>query len=176
MQDQIFKDLPCTFVYLDDQHVASRDMEQHVADLRAIFQRLVDNGLTINLEKCEFAVLELDFLGHHLTAAGVTPLSGSLQVMYDFPRLHTIKDLQRFLGMMSFYRGFLPKIAQILTPLTNLLKGKDLTLPWEERHDVDFAAAKVALATTLLAHRRSDAALALATDASNTHISRVVQQ
>jgi hypothetical protein len=52
MQDQIFKDLPCTFVYLDDQRVASRDMEQHVADLKAFFQRLKDNGLAINLEKC----------------------------------------------------------------------------------------------------------------------------
>jgi hypothetical protein len=50
MQDQILKDLPCTFVYLDDQHVASRDMEQHVADLRAVFQCLKDNGLAINLE------------------------------------------------------------------------------------------------------------------------------
>jgi hypothetical protein len=56
MQDQIFKDLPCTFVYLDDQRVASRDMEQHVADLRAVFQHLADNGLAINLEKCKFAV------------------------------------------------------------------------------------------------------------------------
>jgi hypothetical protein len=43
MQDQIFKDLPCTFVNLDDHQVASRDMEQHLADLRAVFQRLADN-------------------------------------------------------------------------------------------------------------------------------------
>jgi hypothetical protein len=103
MQDQIFKDLPCTFVYLDDQRVASRDMEQHLADLRAMFQRLADNGLAINLEKCEFAVPELDFLGHCLSAAGITPLAVSLQVMYNFPRPHTIKDLQRFLGMVNFF-------------------------------------------------------------------------
>jgi hypothetical protein len=93
MQDQIFKDLPCTFVYLDDQWVASRDMEQHVVDLRAVFQHLAYNGLAINLEKCEFTVPELDFLGHCLSAAGVTPLAGSLQVMYNFPRPRTIKDL-----------------------------------------------------------------------------------
>jgi hypothetical protein len=131
------KGLALYFIYLDDQRVASRDMEQHVADLRAVFQHLVDNGLAINLEKCEFAVEELDFLGHRLSAAGITLLSGSLQVMYDFPRPHTVKDLQRFLGMVNFYRQFLPKIAQILSPLTNLLKGKDLpkVLPWKELHD-----------------------------------------
>jgi cleavage and polyadenylation specificity factor subunit 1 len=67
-------------------------MEQHVADLRDVFLRQVDNGLAINLEKCEFAVEELDFLGHRLSTASITPLSGSLQGMYDFPRLHTVKD------------------------------------------------------------------------------------
>jgi hypothetical protein len=157
MQDQIFRDLPCSFVYLDDQHVASRDREQHMADLRAVFQRLVDNGLAINLKKFEFAVEELDFLRHCLSAAGVTPLSGSLQVMYDFPRPHTVKDLQWFLGMVNFYWRFLPKIAQILAHLTNLLKGKDLpkVLPWEERHDAAFVAAKAALgAVVLLAYLR----------------------
>jgi cytoskeleton-associated protein 5 len=73
----------------------------------------------------------------------------------------------------------LPKIAQILAPLTNLLKGKDLpkVLPWEEWHDVAFAAAKVALVAAVpLAHRRSEAVLALATDASNTHIGGMLQQ
>jgi hypothetical protein len=101
-------------------------MEQHVEDLRAVFQRLPDNGLAINLEKCVFEVPELDFLGHRLSAAGITPLPGSLQVMYNFPRPHTFKDLQRFLGTVNFYRRFLLKIAQVLVPLTNLLKGKDL--------------------------------------------------
>jgi hypothetical protein len=177
MQDQIFKDLPCTFVYLDDQRVASRDMKQHVGDLRAMFQVLADNGLAINLDKCKFAVPALDFLGHRLSAASVTPLSGSLQVMYDFLWPHTIKDLQRFLGMVNFYRRFLPKIAQILAPLTNLLKGKDLPkeLPWEQQHETTFMAAKAALAVVVtLAHLRSD--LALAADTSNTYIGGVLQQ
>jgi hypothetical protein len=47
-------------------------MEQHVADLRAVFQRLADNSLAINLEKCEFAVPGLDFLGHRLSAAATS--------------------------------------------------------------------------------------------------------
>jgi cleavage and polyadenylation specificity factor subunit 1 len=115
----------------------------------------------------------LDFLGHRLSAAGVTPLAASLQVMYDFPRPYTVKDLQQFLGMVNFYRRFLPKIAQILTPLTNLLKGKDLPklLPWDQQHEAAFAAAKGALVAAVpLSHPRPEAALALATDASDTHI------
>jgi RNase H-like domain found in reverse transcriptase len=150
-----------------------------VDHLRAIFRILEDNGLTINLENCEFAVPELDFLGHRLSATGVTPLRDSLQVMLDFPRPHTVKDLQRFLGMVNFYRRFLPKIAQTLAPLTNLLKGKDLPklLPWEECHDAPFAAAKAALAAAVpLAHPLPEVPLALATDASDSHVGGVLQQ
>jgi hypothetical protein len=77
--------------------------------LRVVFRILEDNGLTINLDKCEFAVPKLDFLGHRLSAAAVTPLPDSLQVMLDFPRPHTVKDLQRFLGMVNFYRLFCQK-------------------------------------------------------------------
>jgi hypothetical protein len=82
--------------------------------MRAIFRILADNGLAINLDKCEFAIRGRDFLGHCLRIAAVTPLWDSLQVMLDFPRPHTVKDLLRFLGMVNFYCQFLPKIAQTL--------------------------------------------------------------
>jgi hypothetical protein len=64
-------------------------------------------------------------------------------------------------------------------PLTNLLKGKDLPkdLPWEQQHEAAFGAAMAALAAAVpLVHLRSDAALALATDAPDTHIGSVLQQ
>jgi Reverse transcriptase (RNA-dependent DNA polymerase) len=109
LQDNLFQDLPFVFVYLDDGRVASRNLDEHVDYLRAVFRILEDNGLAINLDKCEFAVPELDFLGHRLSAGSVTPLRDSLQVMLDFPRPHTVKDLQRFL--VNFYHRFLPRIA-----------------------------------------------------------------
>jgi hypothetical protein len=58
-----------------------------------MFQLLVNHGLAINLEKRELAVGELDFLGDCLRAASSTPLTGSLLVMYELHRPHTIKDL-----------------------------------------------------------------------------------
>jgi Reverse transcriptase (RNA-dependent DNA polymerase) len=70
----LFQNLLFVFVYLDDGGVASRNLDEHMEHLRAVFRILVDNGLAVNLDKCEFAVPELDFLGHRLSAAGVTPL------------------------------------------------------------------------------------------------------
>jgi Reverse transcriptase (RNA-dependent DNA polymerase) len=171
LQDNLFQELPFVFVYLDDGRVASRNLDKQVDYLQAVFRILADNGLAINLDKCQFAIPEINFLGHRLSAAGVTPQRDSLQVMLDFPRPQNVKDLQRFLGMVNFYRQFLPKIAQILAPLTNLLKGKDLPklLPWEERHDAPAAKATLSVAVPL-AHLLPDMPLALATDTSDTHI------
>ena len=100
-----------------------------------------------------FAVSELDFLGHRITAAGVAPLRDNVQVILDFPRPTDCKALQRFLGMMNFYRRFLPGAAGTLRPLTAALSGNPKTLPWTP-----------------------GAVLALAADASDTHVGAVLQQ
>jgi hypothetical protein len=62
MQDTLFRVLPCIFVYLDDQHVASMGMEKYTEDLTAVFKILSYNSLAINLEKCEFAVPETFYI------------------------------------------------------------------------------------------------------------------
>jgi Reverse transcriptase (RNA-dependent DNA polymerase) len=180
LQDNLFQSLPFFFFYLDDSKVGSRNLDEHVEHLWAVFRILVDNGLAINLDKCELAMPEINFLGHRLSAASVTPLRDSLEVMFDFPRPHTVKDLQRYLGMVNYYRRFLPKIAQTLAPMTNLLKGKDLPkmLPWKISKAA--LAAGVPLAHRLpdvpMAHPLPDLPLALATKASDTHMDGVLQQ
>jgi hypothetical protein len=70
------------------------------------------------------AISELDFLGHHISAAGVAPLQDNVQVILDFPKPADCKALQRFLGMMNFYRRFLLGIAGTLLLPTTTLSGK----------------------------------------------------
>ena len=62
------------FSFLDDDGVYSKSPEEHWQHLRALFSILAANGLALNLGKCVFAVAELDFLGHRISAAGVAPL------------------------------------------------------------------------------------------------------
>jgi hypothetical protein len=95
-----------------------------------LFAILAANGLALNLEKCVFAVPELDFLGHRISAAGVAPLRDNIQVILDFPKPTDCKSLQRFLGMINYYRRFLPVAAGMLRPLTAALSGNPKTLPW----------------------------------------------
>ena len=83
--DQILRGLSFAYVYIDDLLVASATPEEHLAHLRAVFERLTQHGVVINPNKCLFGASELDFLGHHIDCNGITPLQDKVQVIRDFP-------------------------------------------------------------------------------------------
>ncbi len=120
--DRLFKQLPFVFCYLDDLIIASHTVEEHHEHLRQIFTILQKNGLQINPAKCVFAVAAVEFLGHRVDQHGVQPLQRHVQAISEFP--------PQFLGMVNFYRRFLPGIAPMLQPLTNALRGDPKTLEW----------------------------------------------
>ena len=111
---------------------------------------------------------------------GVAPLPDEVSAVADFPQPTTIKELQAFLGVVNFYRRFIPAAAKILLPLTAVLKGGrkgvELLL-WSTPMLNAFKAIKTALLQSVcLAFPRDNAELSLATDASATHIGAVLQQ
>jgi hypothetical protein len=164
-------------VYLDDILIASKDSTQHIQHLRLVFEVLQEAGLRINPAKCTFMVSSLSFLGHNLDASGISPMEKHVKALADFPPPADLKDLQRFLGLINFYRRFLPGIAGTLQPLTDLLRGNPKTLNWSDSAAAAFKAAKEALiSATALAHPLPGAVISLAADASDTHIGGVLQQ
>ena len=62
-----------TFVYMDDSRVGSPDRQTHLGHLEIFFSVMAANGLSINLEKCVFAVPSLEFLGHTISVEGSSP-------------------------------------------------------------------------------------------------------
>ena len=177
MMDQIFGDLPFCFVYVDDILVFSKNISSHVSHLREVFELCRQHGLTIGLPKCEFAVSEIEFLGHRVSASGCTPLSKHTDVIKDFPVPSDKPALQRFLGLLNFYRRFMKNAAGVLAPLTNALKGPGKSLIWSEDLNSSFIKSKqLLLAVPSLVHPVPQAPISLAVDASNTHIGAVLQQ
>ncbi len=177
LMDRLFRHLPFVFVYLDDILIASRSDAEHMDHLRQVLEILQDNGLQINPAKCIFSAPSLSFLGHHVDSRGISPLKRHVQVLSDFPPPTDIKQLQRYLGMINFYRRFLPGIAGTLQPLTDLLRGNPKTLVWSESANAAFVAGKAALAScTKLVHPTPGATISLAVDASDTHVGAVLQQ
>jgi hypothetical protein len=177
LMDKIFRIFSFVFSYVDDHLIASRNMEEHQQHLRLLFEALSKNGLVVNPEKCVFAVSSLEFLGHSVSAAGLVPLTKHVESVKVFPQPQDIKQLQRFLGVINFYRRFVPRAAAILKPLTDALVGSPKVLVWTPPMVSAFVASKTALAAAVpLAHPDSKAAVSLATDASATHVGAVLQQ
>jgi hypothetical protein len=91
-----------------------------------------------------------------------------------------MKELQGFLGIINFYRRFVPAAARLLKPLTNQLKsGPKLAaaIPWTAKMQSAFAAAKAALIRSVcLIHPTPGAELALHVDTSTKHIGAALQQ
>ena len=77
----------------------------------------------LNLAKCEFAQSSVSFLGHQVSAGGIRPLAAKVAAITKMPPPTTVKDLLRYLGMLNYYRRFLPAAAQVLKPLTEVLCG-----------------------------------------------------
>ncbi len=122
----------------------------------------------------------MEYLGHKISAAGVLPLPSHVAAIQDFPRPTIIKELQAFLGMVNFYRRFLPSIARTLRPLTYGLRGgrKEADkLEWSAAMDAAFAGAMQALlSATHLAHPTVGAELSVVVDASAMHVRACLQQ
>ena len=180
LMDRIMAGIPFVFVYIDDILVASPDMATHLQHLNIVLEKLQAAGLVLNIEKCVFAKSQLDFLGHNISAQGSRPLRDKVAAIAQHPQPGTVKELQQFLGMINFYRKFMPGAAKLLCPLTDALKGgppPTAALQWTPQMLAAFAAAKEALSSaTWLAHPVAAAELSLVCDASSTHVGAVIQQ
>ncbi len=118
-----------------------------------------------------FATPSLEILGHTISATGAAPTADHAAEIKTCLHPQDIKQLQCFLGMVNYYCRFLPKCAQILKPVTDLLKGGAKTLEWTVSAQEAFQNAKCLLAAAVpLQHPAPNAELSLATYASDTHI------
>jgi hypothetical protein len=142
-----------------------------------VFITLHEHNLLINPDKSIFAQPLVNYLGHKLSATGVLPLDSHIQAIHQFPTRTYVKQLQRFLGLLNFYRHFLPGVAGILSPLTNSLKGHPKKLQWTPIMQQAFDNAKqLLLQTTPLQFRDPSATMVAARDASDTQVGAVFHQ
>lgn len=119
----VLRNLPFCFVYIDDVLVASRNRNEHLIHLEAVFSKLSEHGLVINLEKCKLVCNEVVFLGNTIDSNGIRPDKSRVDPILAYSLPKTVHDLQRFLGMLNFLRRFIPNIAQDQTLLSTYLKG-----------------------------------------------------
>ena len=179
--DEIIRDLPSCYAYIDDILVFSRNVSEHNLHLQRLFTKLTEYGITINPNKCILAKQSLDFLGYRISPSGITPLPGKVDAICKFPKPTHQRKLREFLGMINFYHRFIPNCADILAPLNRKLRGpkqgKLTLLSWNDEDDAAFAKAKAALSSSAqLVFINHSAPCSIITDASSTAVGAVLQQ
>lgn len=163
-------------VYMDDICVFSSSFEQHLQDLRDVFERLKSANLKLKPSKCHFAQSKIKFLGHIVTSEGILPNPDKVKAINNLPLPEKISDLQSFLGMVGFYRKFIADFASTASILYDLTRI-DSRFSWSSEHTAAINKLKSYLnSAPLLAHPNFDHPFFVNTDACNTGIGAVLYQ
>ena len=121
--DKVIKADQCA-QYVDDIGIAANNATQLINNLRATFECIRTAGLKLTMHKCHFGAKEIDFLGRTITPEGVRPQRPRVQNFLEktkFPK--SKKALQRYLGFLNYYRNYIPRLSEKMTPFFKLLKN-----------------------------------------------------
>lgn len=168
LMNNIILGIPGCVVYIDDILLFSHSWEDHVIQLSMLFSRLSEANLVINLGKSEFVKSHALYLGYVVGQGQIVPPRAKVQVILDFPNPKNRRDIQRFLGMVGYYRKFIHDFSKLAAPLTDLLSKRISKFNWTENCEKAFCALKNILATyPVLRSPNFNKTFSIAVDASN---------
>ena len=172
--DSVLQGLQHVICYLDDILVTGTTDEEHLQNLDAVLSRLKEQGLRLKEEKCYIWQSSVDYLGNHIDAQGIHVASAKVDALQKAPAPHNVSELRSFLGMINYYRKFIPNLSTLLHPLHALLKDTQ-SWKWDQECDDAFQAAKQQLSSTpVLVHYDPKLPICLAGDASSYGIGAVL--
>uniref|UniRef100_A0A671VB87 Gypsy retrotransposon integrase-like protein 1 n=1 Tax=Sparus aurata TaxID=8175 RepID=A0A671VB87_SPAAU len=188
LMQRVFGDQQCQslLLYLDDIVVFSSTFQQHLERLEVVLQRLQHEGLKAKLSKCSFFQQEVRYLGHIISAEGVSTDPSKLEVVANWQPPTTILALRSFLGFASYYRRFVEGFAKLAAPLHRLVaelvgsksrRSEPVVGKWTGEHQRSFEALKSKLTTApVLAYADFSLPFILEVDASHGGLGAVLSQ
>ena len=163
-------------VYLDDIIVYSNSFEQHLENLSQVFDCLCKADLKMSPKKCSLFKDQVLFLGHVVSAGGISTDPTKLESVTNWPVPKTVKQVRSFLGLCSYYRRFVKNFADIARPLHQLTEA-NRKFDWTDSCQQSFNTLKTALTSApILSYPTSDDPFILDTDASNEGMGAVLSQ
>ncbi|KAJ8401533.1 hypothetical protein AAFF_G00378500 [Aldrovandia affinis] len=109
-------------VYLDDLLVHASDFEGALCNLQEVFAAIRQAGLRLNPKKCQLFRRETTFLGHVVSAGGVSTDPAKITAVRDWLLPTNVNDLRSFLGLASYYRWYVQDFSTIASVLHHCLQ------------------------------------------------------
>ena len=123
--------------YLDDIIVFSKSEEEHLQHLEEIFKRLRHFDLKMKRQKSSFFKKHIQYLGHLVSEQGFEPLPEKLEAIRTMPHPKSPKEVKQFLGLIGYYRKFVPRFSDLSRPLTRLTRH-DAKFEWDQQCQKSF--------------------------------------
>ena len=173
---KVLANIPGVLCYQDDILLMSSDVESHNKILKEVLSRLKDAGLKLNVNKCNFFVEQVEYLGYVFNEKGVHPKPGKISAIIDAPVPKDVKQVQAFIGLCNFYSRFISNFAALMSPLYALLK-KIARFCWSDECQFAFDTVKNVFAEGhILQHFNVNYETCLETDASSYGVGAVLLQ
>lgn len=140
---KLLNELPKIHNYLDDVLSHDNSWTGQLAGLRRFLTRVRAANLALKPSKCFIGYTDLVFLGHRLSSGRVAPTDDLLSKISHASPPTTKKELRSFLGLVGYYRSFVPNFAAVAVPLTDLTKkGSPNVLVWGNAQQQAFCTLK----------------------------------
>jgi hypothetical protein len=124
-------------VFIDDILIFCKMKEEHEKHLRLVLEKLKSNKLYVQFSKCEIWLTKVTFLGHVISARGVSVDPGKVKDVLNWRPPTTALEIWNFLGLAGYYHRFIKNFSKITKPMTKLLK-KNKAFEWTAECQVSF--------------------------------------
>ncbi|KAJ6846282.1 uncharacterized protein M6B38_279565 [Iris pallida] len=119
-------------VFIDDILIYSKNEEEHEKHLRIVLQTLREEQLYAKLNKCEFWLDQIPFLGHIISGEDISVDPKKVEAVKPWPTPKSVAEIRSFLGLAGYYRRFVEIFSRIAEPLTRLTR-KEEKFNWTEK-------------------------------------------
>eukprot|EP00917_Polyrhabdina_sp_WS-2016_P006753 GHVP01015048.1.p1 GENE.GHVP01015048.1~~GHVP01015048.1.p1 ORF type:complete len:1147 (-),score=69.73 GHVP01015048.1:451-3891(-) len=139
-------------VYIDDIIIATEDEKTNLEVLRRVLEKLRSSGLYLAVRKCKWLQSEVLYLGHVISHNTIRANPARVEALSRLKPPTTRKGLQSLLGMLGYLSPFIPRYAEVVAPLRDLLNttaGSRSPLPWNDLHSATFRTCLQHLATNI---------------------------
>ena len=165
-------------LYIDDVFVFGSNDDEFLCNLRTIFERFQKHNITLQPKKCSFGLEHIEFVGHVVSACGVTFSDEKRKKVLNFPLPTKPKQLHGFLGLVNFFRDNTPDMTGKLKKLRALLDStKKGEIIWTKELESHFYYVRDEIANCVsLYFLDENAEVFIETDASDFGIGAYIYQ
>lgn len=175
MMEEVVGDLHWegVLVYLDDVLIHGETVAEVFMKLKEVFSRFRKAGLTLRLDKCDFFLKTIRYLGFIIGKGVLKPNPDKVKALNHVKLPKNKSELRSLLGFLGFYRQFIHNYSTKAEPLTKLLKNQE-SFKWTNLQEQALRELLQGLENQVLSNPQINDYLQLETDASDIAIGAVL--